>query len=36
MTPKYASSGKMSKKSEVFSFCVVILELMTGRKPVDA
>ncbi|KAL0327066.1 UNVERIFIED_CONTAM: Proline-rich receptor-like protein kinase PERK9 [Sesamum angustifolium] len=36
MAPEYASSGKLTEKSDIFSYGVVLLELITGRKPVDS
>ncbi|KAJ4752770.1 Proline-rich receptor-like protein kinase PERK8 [Rhynchospora pubera] len=35
LAPEYASSGKLTERSDVFSFGVVLLELISGRKPVD-
>ncbi|XP_023906713.2 proline-rich receptor-like protein kinase PERK15 [Quercus suber] len=35
MAPEYANSGKLTDKADVFSFGVVLLELITGCQPYD-
>ena len=35
MSPEYALYGKFSEKSDVFSFGVLLLELVTGKRNID-
>jgi len=35
MSPEYAMLGQFSMKSDVFSFGVIILEIISGKRNVD-
>lgn len=35
MSPEYAMHGKFSVKSDVFSFGILILEIISGKKNAD-
>ncbi|CAA6660569.1 unnamed protein product [Spirodela intermedia] len=35
VAPEYASTGMLNERSDVFSFGILIMEIISGRKPVD-
>jgi len=35
MAPEYAMHGQLSAKADVYSFGILLLELMSGRKNTD-
>ncbi|KAF5779578.1 putative protein kinase RLK-Pelle-RLCK-VI family [Helianthus annuus] len=35
LAPEYFTHGKVTEKIDVYAFCVVLLELLTGRKPIS-
>ena len=36
MSPEYAMRGQFSVKSDVFSFGILVLEIVTGKKNTEA
>lgn len=35
MAPEYACTGMLNEKSDIYSFGILIMEIITGRSPVD-
>lgn len=35
VAPEYASTGMLNERSDVYSFGILIMEILSGRNPVD-
>lgn len=35
VAPEYASTGMLNERSDVYSFGILIMEIISGRNPVD-
>jgi serine/threonine protein kinase len=36
LAPEYATRGQLTEKADVYSFGVLVLEIMSGRKNIDS
>lgn len=35
VAPEYASTGMLNERSDIYSFGILIMEVLSGRNPVD-
>lgn len=35
VAPEYASTGMLNERSDIYSFGILIMEIISGRSPVD-